>query len=78
MRDYGEPLTSNFSLEFRFYGVGEGEAAPSEGEADSEGDASVLAFFLVEVFFFRAGDCDGAGDAAVVAAVVEVAVVPCF
>lgn len=35
------------------------------------------AFFLVAAFFFRAGDGDG--DALVVAAaVVEVAVVPCF
>jgi len=54
-----------------FYGVG-------AGEADSEGDASVsAAFFLVAAFFFRAGDGDG--DALVAAAaVVEVAVVPCF
>jgi hypothetical protein len=60
-------LRSGFEL--CFYGVGEGEAV-------SEGDASVAgAFFLAAAFFLRAGDGDG--DASVVAAVVEVAVVPC-
>jgi hypothetical protein len=67
-------LRSGFEL--CFYGVGEGEAVPSAGEAVSEGDASVAgAFFLAAAFFLRAGDGDG--DASVVAAVVEVAVVPC-
>jgi len=55
-------------FELRFYGVG-------AGEADSEGDASVAGAFFLTVAFFLCGDGDG--DALVVAAVVEVAVVPC-
>jgi hypothetical protein len=69
-------VSSSFWMRPCFYGVGAGEAVPSAGEAVSEGDASVAgAFFLAAAFFFRAGD--GVGDALAVAAVVEVAVVPC-
>ena len=49
-----------------FYGVG-------EGDSSVDGDASVLGAFFLAVCFFGVGD----GEAFVVAAVVEVAVVPC-
>ena len=48
------------------YGVG-------EGDSSADGDASVLGAFFLAVCFFGVGD----GEAFVVAAVVEVAVVPC-
>jgi hypothetical protein len=64
-------LSSVFCL--LFYGVGDGDSVPA-GDSVVDGDASVLgAFFLVACFLCGVGD----GEAFVVAAVVEVAVVPC-
>jgi len=55
-----------------FYGVGDGDSA---GDSAADGEASVLgAFFLATCFLCGVGD----GEACAVAAVVDVAVVPCF
>lgn len=59
------PLSFDFCL--FFYGVG-------DGDSSADGEASALgAFFLAARFLCGVGD----GEAFVVAAVVEVAVVPC-
>jgi hypothetical protein len=44
------------------------------GDSVADGDASVLGAFFLAACFFGVGD----GEAFLVAAVVEVAVVPCF
>jgi hypothetical protein len=61
-------LSSDFCL--LFYGVGDGDSA---GDSPADGEASALGAFFLAVCFFGVGD----GEAFVVAAVVEVAVVPC-
>ena len=62
-------LTSAFS----FYGVGAGDDSVPDGDSAADGEASVLGAFFLAACFFGVGD----GEAFVVAAVVEVAVVPC-
>jgi hypothetical protein len=63
-------LSSSFC--FSFYGVGAGDDSVPDGDSAADGDASVFgAFFLAACFLG-----DGEGEA-FVAAVVEVAVVPC-
>jgi len=64
------PLSFDFCL--LFYGVGAGDSALA-GDSAADGEASVLGAFFLAVCFFGVGD----GEAFVVAAVVEVAVVPC-
>jgi len=65
------PLFSSFC--FSFYGVGAGDDSVPDGDSAADGEASVLGAFFLAVCFFGVGD----GEAFVVAAVVEVAVVPC-
>ena len=60
------PSPSALYLLPSLYGVG-------DGDSSAAGDASVLGAFFLAVCFFGVGD----GEAFVVAAVVEVAVVPC-